>query len=156
LETVPTETSDSRATSRIVIFRDGLMTMLWLSGAHLAAMMAARPDVSGALLISGLYELEPVRLTRLNGIIGMDRESAWRNSPILHLPKQAGPVYFAVGDDELPEMTRQTRDYYAAWTARGFTGTLLTVPEANHFTVMDSLADPAGRLTTAILELCGA
>lgn len=124
------------------------------AGAHLAAMLAGRPDVRGTLLISGLYDLEPVRLTRLNSVVGMDRESARRNSPVLHLPKRSGPVCFAVGDDELPEMTRQTLDYHAAWTARGLPGSVLTVPNANHFTVMDSLADPEGYLTAAILELC--
>lgn len=125
------------------------------AGAHLAAMLVGRPDICGALLISGLYELEPVRLTRLNGVIGMDRDSAQRNSPILHLPKRSGRVCFAVGDDELPEMTRQTLDYYAAWTARGLPGAVLTVPDANHFTIMDSLAAREGLLTRAIRELCG-
>jgi arylformamidase len=126
------------------------------AGAHLAAMLADRADVRGTLLISGLYELEPIRLTRLNDTIGLDRDSARRNSPILNLPKQSGPVCFAVGDDELPEMARQTLDYFAAWTAQGLPGNLLTVPDTNHFTIMDSLAAGEGRLTAAILELCRA
>ena len=55
------------------------------AGAHLASMLAGRTDVKGTLLISGLYELEPIRLTRLNQVIGMDRDMALRNSPILGL-----------------------------------------------------------------------
>jgi arylformamidase len=125
------------------------------AGAHLAAMLAGRPDVRGSLLISGLYELEPIRLGRLNDVIGMDRDMALRNSPLLHLPGKAGPVCFAVGEDELPEMLRQTRDYYGRWTAAGLPGWDLTVSGANHFTIMDEVADPNGRLTAAILRLCG-
>jgi arylformamidase len=125
------------------------------AGAHLVAMLAGRPDVKGSLLISGLYELEPIRLGRLNDVIGMDRDMALRNSPLLHLPAKAGPVCFAVGEDELPEMLRQTRDYYGRWTAAKLHGWDLTVDGANHFTIMGEMADPNGQLTAAILRLCG-
>jgi predicted esterase len=125
------------------------------AGAHLAAMLAGRPDVKGTLLVSGLYELEPIRLTRLNQVIGMDRDTALRNSPILNLPGKAGPVCFAVGANELPELLRQTRDYYARWMAAKLPGWDLTVPGANHFSIMDEMADPNGLLTAAVLRLCG-
>lgn len=124
------------------------------AGAHLAAMLAGRPDVRGTMLISGLYELEPIRLTRLNAVIGMDRDMALRNSPILNMPAQAGPVCFAVGADELPEMWRQTQDYCASWLAAKLSGWELTVLGSNHFSIMDEMADPAGSLTAAILRLC--
>jgi arylformamidase len=124
------------------------------AGAHLAAMLAGRAEVKSALLISGLYELEPIRLTRLNAVIGMDREMAFRNSPIFNLPGQAGPVCFAVGENELPELLRQTRDYYTSWIAAGLPGWEQVVPDTNHFTIMDEMADPSGRLTGALLQLC--
>jgi acetyl esterase/lipase len=126
------------------------------AGAHLAAMLAGRAEVKGSLLISGFYELEPIRLTQLNAVIRMDRDMALRNSPLLNLPAKAGPVCFAVGEDELPEMRRQTRAYYARWIAARLPGWDLTVPGTNHFTIMDELADPEGRLTAAILRLCKA
>jgi arylformamidase len=125
------------------------------AGAHLAAMLAGRPDVKGCLLISGVYELEPIRLGRLNDVIRMDRDMALRNSPLLHLPGKAGPVCFAVGENDLPEMQRQTRDYYGRWIAAKLPGWDLTVAGANHFTIMDEMADPNGALTAAILRLCG-
>jgi arylformamidase len=118
-------------------------------------MLAGRPDVKGTLLISGLYELEPIRLSRLNAVIGMDRDMALRNSPLFHLPARAGPVCFAVGENELPEMRRQTRDYHTRWNAAELPGWDLTVPGADHFSIMNGMADPAGSLTAAILRLCG-
>jgi arylformamidase len=125
------------------------------AGAHLAAMLSGRPDVKGTLLISGIYELEPIRLGRLNDVIRMDRDMALRNSPFLTLPGKAGPVCFAVGEEELPEMRRQTRDYYARWIAAKLPGWDLTIGGVNHFTIMDEMANPDGQLTAAILRLCG-
>jgi acetyl esterase/lipase len=123
------------------------------AGAHLAAMVAGRPDVGGSLLISGNYDLEPIRLRRLNTVIGLTAVTARQNSPILNLPAKAGPACFAVGADELPEMLRQTGDYYAAWTSSGLPGWQAILDGLNHFTIMDELAEPDGLLTAALLRL---
>ena len=123
------------------------------AGAHLAAMLTGRPDVGAALLVSGSYELEPIRLSRYNGAIGMDAVCADRNSPIRHLPARAGPVCFAVGARELPEKIRQTDDYHAAWIQAGLSGRLVHLDGTDHFTIMDELAEPDGRLTEEVLRL---
>jgi arylformamidase len=123
------------------------------AGAHLAATLTGRADVSGALLVSGLYDLEPIRHVGLNAVIGLDAASALRNSPTVHLPVAAGPACFAVGGGELPEMIRQTDDYHAAWTQAGLPGCLLHIDGRDHFTVMDELSQPDGRLTAALRAL---
>jgi acetyl esterase/lipase len=126
------------------------------AGAHLAAMLTGRADVQSALLVSGNYNLEPIRHLGLNAVIGLDEASALRNSPILHLPVAAGPVCFAVGGGELPEMIRQTDEYHAAWTKAGLPGCLLHIDGTDHFTVMDELSRPDGQLTAALVNLVGA
>jgi arylformamidase len=123
------------------------------AGAHLAAMMLGRTDVNGALLVSGIYDLEPVRLSRFNQALQMDLPTARRNSPILQLPILSKPVCFAVGGDELPEMIRQTRDYCAAWQQVGFPSAMAELSGVDHFTIMDELAEPGGRLTAELLRL---
>jgi acetyl esterase/lipase len=125
------------------------------AGAHLAAMLTGRPDVGAALLVSGSYDLEPIRLSRYNDAIGMDVVCADRNSPIWHLPARAGPVCFAVGAGELPEKIRQTDDYHAAWIQAGLSGWLVHPNGTDHFTIMDELAEPDGGLTKALLQLLG-
>lgn len=124
------------------------------AGAHLAATQLGRPEVKAGLLISGLYDLEPIRLSWLNDAIGMDAATAARFSPLLHLPAASGPVVFAVGADERPELCRQTRDYHTAWTAAGLRGRHLPIAAANHFSVLEQLAAPDGLLTAALLDLC--
>jgi acetyl esterase/lipase len=133
---------------------DGVIVGGSSAGAHLAAMMLRRADVYGALLISGVYDLEPIRASRLNEVLRMDRRMARRNSPILHIPARAIPVSFAVGAQELPEMIRQSDDCHAAWVKGGFPSSRATLSAVNHFTIMDELAQPDGRLTTALLHLC--
>ncbi|MDB5397956.1 MAG: esterase/lipase [Rhodospirillales bacterium] len=124
------------------------------AGAHLAAMVAGRVDVKGTLLVSGLYELEPIRLSRLNAALQLDVMTSMHNSPILNLPARAGPACFAVGQDELPEMLRQTADYLDAWVGSGLPGWQATLDGVDHFSIMDELAEPDGRLTSALVRLC--
>jgi arylformamidase len=123
------------------------------AGAHLAAMMAGRSDVKGSLLVSGIYELEPIRQSRLNAALRLDVMSSMHKSPILNLPGRAGPACLAVGRDELPEMLRQTSDYYQAWIGGGLPGWQAVLDGVDHFTILDELADPNGRLTAALLRL---
>jgi len=125
------------------------------AGAHLAATLLGRSSVKGALLVSGIYDLEPIVHTGLNDALGLSIAAAGRNSPILYLPRSSVPVCFAMGADELPEMKRQTSDYYAAWKMHGLQGWCETVSGANHFTVMDQLQQSDGILMRAVLRLCG-
>src|SRR5580700_1383980 len=56
------------------------------AGGHLTASTITLPVVRGGLAISGIYDLEPIRLNYLNEKLGLDRAEAERNSPLLHLP----------------------------------------------------------------------
>jgi acetyl esterase/lipase len=123
------------------------------AGAHLAATTLGRPEVKGALLISGIYDLEPIRLSRLNQVLRLDLPTARRNSPLLHRPVRSLPICLATGADELPEMIRQTQDYYDAWEADRSFCLRKMLSGVNHFTIMDELARPDGRLTEALLQL---
>jgi acetyl esterase/lipase len=123
------------------------------AGGHLTAMTMTLPVVRGGLAISGLYDLEPIRLNYLNDKLGLDPEEARRNSPLLHLPPMAGELVVAYGTNELPELCRQSVDYAQAWTERGLPGHLLPVDGADHFTILDALADPQGALTRALLKM---
>jgi arylformamidase len=126
------------------------------AGAHLAATLLGHPSVRAALLVSGVYDLEPIRLSWVNDAIGMDAETARRHSPLLHAPSRSIPVCLAVGADELPEMMCQTRAYHTALALRRLPSRLLVVPDTDHFSVLDQLAAPEGSLTTALLEVCQA
>jgi arylformamidase len=116
----------------------------WSAGGHLTAMAMDHPAVKGGLAISGLYDLEPIRLCYVNDKLGLDEAEAKRNSP----GKTAKPLFIAYGGDELPELQRQSEDYarllgQEAFKARGH----------NHFTVLEELASPHGSLTAVVRKL---
>ena len=136
------------------------------AGGHLATMLLscrwkeladdlpAQP-VSGALSISGLYDLEPLRHTpMLQGSLNLTPASVTRLSPAFFPRPKGGKLYAAVGLDESDEFLRQNRLIRDVW---GPTAVPVceTVPGTNHFTVLNRLADPSHRLHELALRLLG-
>jgi arylformamidase len=123
------------------------------AGGHLTAMTMTLAAVKGGIAISGLYDLEPIRLNYLNEKLGLDEADARRNSPMLNFPQMAGPLVVTYGTAELPELCRQSIDYAQAWVGRGLPGRLLPIDGADHFTILETLARPDGELMQALLAL---
>jgi len=125
------------------------------AGGHLAAMAARLPGVAAALPISGLFDLEPIRLSYLNAPIKMDAVEARAQSPMgLSLP--AVPVSVSVGGAELPELVRQSSDYFAALHKSGNAGMELVLAGENHFSILEQLARPGGALCAEVARLAEA
>jgi arylformamidase len=123
------------------------------AGGHLTAIAMGNPRVAGGLAISGLFDLEPIRLSYLNRALGMDVLEARRTSPIHALPKQAGRLLVTVGGGELSELQRQSVEYYAAWRMAGLEGGFVPLPGHDHFSLIDELARPEGTLSRALARL---
>ncbi len=125
------------------------------AGGHLTAMAAGLTGVTAALPISGLFDLEPIRLSYLNAPLRMDEAEAGANSPT-NLPLPEVPVTVAVGAAELPELLRQSEDYFARLTAAGRTVRRLVAPGATHFSVLEQVARPDGSIAKEAARLAGA
>ncbi len=111
--------------------------------------------VKGGVSVSGLFELEPLIDTTINDKVGMDIECARRNSPILLEPAPAAPLSLLVGGLESDEYHRQSRDFAAAWGAKGVPVGVTIVPEANHFTILAGMDSPADPAIVAIVQQSG-
>lgn len=136
----------------------------WSAGGHLTAMALGHPAVKGGLAISGIYDLEPVRLSYLNDKLGLDQAEARRLSPLhlsplhlspLHLPAAPGarPLMLSCGTAELPELQRQSQELAAARLRAGLPGRLVAQAGLNHFTILEELARTDGALTALLREL---
>ncbi|MBX3500026.1 MAG: alpha/beta hydrolase [Alphaproteobacteria bacterium] len=133
------------------------------AGGHIAATLAhtdwtayglPAAAIAGALPLSGLYDLEPIRLCYLNDACRMDAEEARRLSPIHHIARLAPPTVLVVGAAELPELVRQTRDYARALADAGVAPVaVIETPGDNHFSVLDRLFEPHGPAWPALHEL---
>ncbi len=127
----------------------------WSAGGHLTAMMMDEPAVQGGLAISGIFDLEPIRLNYLNTKLGLNQAAAQRLSPLLQLPARAAPLMLACGGAELPELQRQSQTYASARERAGLPGRLMELPQRDHFTMLEELA-PDGALTTLVREIIAA
>ena len=128
----------------------------WSAGGHLTAMCIDEPAVKGGLAISGIYDLEPMRLCYLNEKLKLDEGEAQRMSPLFHLPRSSMPLVLAYGGGELPELQRQSETMAAARDRAGLPCKLACLPGHNHFTILEELANPEGALTALVRELVAA
>jgi arylformamidase len=124
------------------------------AGGHLAACLLATdwpalaPDtprdlVPAACAISGLFDLTPLTGIAINQDLRLTDAHAREASP-LFWPAPSGYVLEAwCGGLESQEFRRQNRIIAEAWGRAGVAATAMEIPDANHFTVLDPLTDPA-------------
>ena len=107
----------------------------------------------GGLAISGVFDLEPIRLTYLNEKLRLEAADVARLSPLAELPASSPPLTIAYGTGELPELQRQSHEYAAARAGAGLPGRVAALPDHNHFSILEELASPEGKLTQLAREL---
>jgi hypothetical protein len=74
---------------------------------------------------------------------------------LLRLPNTSAPVAVVYGSAELLELQRQSEDFADARRRAGLPGKVSAVSGHNHFTILDTLADPKGALTKTARRVCG-
>jgi arylformamidase len=130
------------------------------SGAHLGGcvvttdwMASGLPAniLKGALLVSGMYDLAPVRQSKRSAYVAFTDEVEDQLSAIRHLDRLSTPLLLAYGTYETPEFQRQTRDFHAAVKAAGKPVELLVGEGYNHFELIETLANPYGLLGRVVL-----
>lgn len=135
------------------------------AGGHLAAMMLSAlwprlgddlpPDlVKAALSISGVFDLEPIRRTPfLQPDLRLSPQAVKRLSPA-GFPAPAGTLRAVAGALESEEFLRHNRLIRRRWGARAVP-VCEAIPGADHFTVVDGLAQTGSRLQTLALQMMG-
>lgn len=125
----------------------------WSAGGHLSSMVLGHPRIKAGLLISGVYNLEPIRHSYLNAKLGLDEAMSHRNSPVKQQGGVNKPLVVVAGSGELPLLREQSARFAAHRAMYGLPVVYEEIPGANHFTMMDELAAPSGRLTTLVRQL---
>jgi arylformamidase len=135
------------------------------SGGHLAGVMtvtdwekhgAPKDVIKGAVLVSGMFDLEPVRLSARSSYIKFTDAMEEALSTQRHLEKLNVPLVVAYGTLETPEFQRQSRDFAAAVKKAGKPVELIVADGYNHFELIETLANPyglVGRAALAQMEL---
>ncbi|HEV3008122.1 MAG TPA: alpha/beta hydrolase, partial [Burkholderiales bacterium] len=106
------------------------------SGGHLAACALTRLDfVKQAMVISGIYDLLPVRLSARNDYVRIDEQLEHEYSPIRHVDRIRCPVTVAWGEKEAAEFFRQSKEFAEKLSAPTIVGKSL-----NHFEIIETMA----------------
>jgi arylformamidase len=125
----------------------------WSAGGHLTATVMDMDEVDGGLAISGIFDVEPCRLNYLNARLQLSAEEAAAMSPALHLPQRSAPLAIACGTRELPELQRQSKEYADIRGSAGLATTFQRLEGHDHYSILEELASPDGRLTAILGEL---
>ena len=90
--------------------------------------------IKSAATCSGMYELEPVRLSHRNSYLDLTEKAAVRNSSIRHIPANDIPITM--------EFQRQCSEFAAAWAAAGHTVDSFVLDDLHHFQVAREIVNP--------------
>ena len=125
------------------------------AGGHLSAMcletrwadygLPADP-LAGAVLVSGIYDIAPLRHSYLQPAIQLDDGVIRRNSPLFTVRPCPTPALVTWGADESDEFARQSAAFHSAWQAAGNRSELQAQPGANHFSAISGFDDPGSSL----------
>ena len=111
--------------------------------------------IKGGLLLSGMYDLKPVRLSKRSEYVKFTDEIEQSLSSQRHLDKLNAPLVVAYGTQETPEFQRQSRDFATAVKAAGKPVELLVGEALNHFEMQETMGNPYGLGGRAALALMG-
>lgn len=136
------------------------------AGGHLAAMALATDWAGGAFgaglpadlvkggcSVSGVYDLEPIRLSYHQAAVKLDPDMARRMSPLGNVPPRAGRLVLALGSEETEEFHRQQAAYLAEWRNAGLAADVVELPGRNHFSAIDAFGEPGHPLFGAMRSL---
>lgn len=124
------------------------------AGAQLAGMCLGDVPLRAAVLLSGLYDLEPLLHTSIGPAIRLSSDEARRNSPVHVLREAAPPLLLAAhGADETAGFPAQQDMLVAAAAGAGVSVDAFTVPGRHHFDLPLGLADPDDPLGRRVLDV---
>ena len=135
------------------------------AGGHLAALalltdwagLGIADPVHAACAISGIFDLEPLRLSFHNRALALDAASVERNSPARLLGRRdsqrpAGAVILAVGGAETDEFLRQQAEFAALCRSVGPQCEVVSQEREHHFSIVDRFSDRLDKLHRAVVS----
>ena len=91
------------------------------AGAHLVAMKLCQPDspkFAGAIMVSGIFDLEPIVHTSVNDAVRLTEQTAKNLSPINFVDEATNtPLAIIWGENETDEFKRQSQEFATAWSS---------------------------------------
>lgn len=134
------------------------------AGGHLTAMMmstdfakygAPKDLVKSATCISGLYDLTPLAMVKVNQDLQINPVEVQYMSPLTLEPATRCPLVTTVGDQEAEEFIRNTVELGDAWKKKGVEVTSVPAPGFYHFNILDTFAEEGRPLHEHVVKTIG-
>lgn len=109
--------------------------------------------VKGGLSISGVYDLEAMRLSYHQAVLQIDRDTVESHSPLRRVPRNAGPLLLTVGAEETREFLLQQDELERAWRAAGLRVGVVPMPGRGHFDAVDAMGEADHAVFAALAKL---
>ena len=124
------------------------------SGGHLAACALIKTNfVRKAMVVSGIYDLLPVRLSARNDYVRLNERLEHEYSPIRHVESIECPVSVGWAEEESAEFLRQSKEFASVLRSSGKLSECLEGKNLNHFQILETMADPRSPLGRAALNM---
>jgi arylformamidase len=124
------------------------------SGGHLAACALIKTNfVRKAMVVSGIYDLLPVRLSARNDYVRLNERLEHEYSPIRHVDSIKCPVTVGWAEEESAEFLRQSKEFASVLRSSGKLSECLEGKNLNHFEILETMADPRSLLGRAALNM---
>ena len=140
--------------------RDRVALVGHSAGGHLLSMLYATDwaqrggdasGIIGAMALSGVYDLKPLLHCSMNADLHLDADTARVNSPVTLSPSIGAPLHLAVGVADSAAFRGQSTILATAWPKNCTTPQV--IDDANHFTIVDTLADTTHPVCQQVLRL---
>jgi arylformamidase len=134
------------------------------SGGHIVGLLAITDwtewglpadAIKGACAVSGMYDLEPVRLSSRNQYLHLDDGMTARNSAMRQIPPLIPPMIVAYGGGEQIEFRRHSKDWCAELRRRGHAVTELDLPGLHHFQMAEQFGDADSAVMKVLFAMIG-
>ncbi|HEY2987256.1 MAG TPA: alpha/beta hydrolase [Candidatus Binatia bacterium] len=109
--------------------------------------------VKAASLLSGMYDLKAVRLSKRSKYVKFDDATEEQLSAQRHIDRINMPLIIGHGSLESPEFQRQSREFAAAVKAAGKPVNFFVGEGYNHFEMQETMGNPFGLGGRAALEM---
>ncbi|XP_006824641.1 kynurenine formamidase-like [Saccoglossus kowalevskii] len=137
------------------------------AGGQLAAMLLTvdwtqydllQNIIKGLLLVSGVFDLQPIVKTYVNEPLNLDEAEAIRLSPLCHIKEAClhskhCKVIVSVGEHDSPSFRTQSREYAKLLKDVGFDIKFKEVEDKDHYNVVHDLVYDNYSLTQDFLKL---
>jgi len=131
------------------------------AGAHLAAMCSiynpeSKNSLLGAILVSGIYEIEPLIGTSIDEVLCLKRDQAISNSPMFKDLERFPPTVVAWAENETDQFKKQSKIFTNKLIDQNVPVRSLEIENKNHFDVILDLTDfdePLGKELKLLLNL---